>query len=483
MRIGRLPAISRSAVFGLVAALAAVAACRGFIVEPRQVEPVSVTLQCKEIVAQPIRVLLFSDVDFRSEGPRERAVRAAAERFRPDIVLVAGDLLDLDDAITDPDIVEAARRFLASLPAPAGRFLVPGEEESRNLDPLVESWSDGTIEVLSNEARRIDVHGQCVDLFGFREGLDPQPWPVAGDADHRFVFTRWMPGKRGHRLVYRGPGPEVWRDVEATFAFQAVTDSARLDIRVGWEEGPGTDGGTGWRLVRSEGRDSFKAYGIRGPQTSLSGRTESGFAPPTGVWCRGRVRLTASAPTPRLQARFWIESEREPDGWLIDASDPTCPAGRAGSIALGGRWGERRYADLLLEDFDGHELLREDFSDLSRRRALWHSGSVLEAWQGRPTEPGCVRLVLTHNPDVVRAFADLGEPHPCVVLAGHTHGGQVRVPGFGPLFTGTRIGRRYDRGLFDYGGVPLYITPGVGTSIVPIRLFDKPEVTLLTISR
>ena len=43
------------------------------------------------------------------------------------------------------------------------------------------------------------------------------------------------------------------------------------------------------------------------------------------------------------------------------------------------------------------------------------------------------------------------------------------------------IGRKYDYGLFRFEGVPLYITAGVGTSILPFRLFDPPEVTLLTL--
>jgi predicted MPP superfamily phosphohydrolase len=80
-------------------------------------------------------------------------------------------------------------------------------------------------------------------------------------------------------------------------------------------------------------------------------------------------------------------------------------------------------------------------------------------------------------------MADLEAIGVCPVLAGHTHGGQVRIPGLGALYNSTWIGRKFDRGLFDFKGVPLYITAGVGTSIVPIRLFDPPEVTLVTVTR
>jgi predicted MPP superfamily phosphohydrolase len=89
---------------------------------------------------------------------------------------------------------------------------------------------------------------------------------------------------------------------------------------------------------------------------------------------------------------------------------------------------------------------------------------------------GTPRLVLTHSPDPVREAAARGLE---AVLAGHTHGGQVRVPGFGALLTRTRLGRRYDRGLFLIrapagGATRLYVNPGVGTSHLPMRFFDPP---------
>jgi predicted MPP superfamily phosphohydrolase len=49
------------------------------------------------------------------------------------------------------------------------------------------------------------------------------------------------------------------------------------------------------------------------------------------------------------------------------------------------------------------------------------------------------------------------------------------------MFTSTSLGRRLDAGLFRVGGVPLYITAGVGTSIVPARFLAPPEVVLLTL--
>jgi hypothetical protein len=112
---------------------------------------------------------------------------------------------------------------------------------------------------------------------------------------------------------------------------------------------------------------------------------------------------------------------------------------------------------------------------------VWRYRSALADWLFENHTGAGARVLLVHNPDLVLDLADLRAPPPDILLAGHTHGGQVRLLGIGALFTSTKIGRHYDKGLFDFQGIPLYITAGVGTSTLPVRLFDPPEVTLLTL--
>lgn len=69
-----------------------------------------------------------------------------------------------------------------------------------------------------------------------------------------------------------------------------------------------------------------------------------------------------------------------------------------------------------------------------------------------------------------------------VVLAGHTHGGQVRLPMIGPLWTPPGSGR-YVSGLYDGpNGSYLFVSRGVGTSILPLRFFCRPEVAIVDIA-
>jgi predicted MPP superfamily phosphohydrolase len=89
-------------------------------------------------------------------------------------------------------------------------------------------------------------------------------------------------------------------------------------------------------------------------------------------------------------------------------------------------------------------------------------------------------LVISHAPD----FIDVAPPTLDLVLAGHTHGGQVVLPLFGPPRTATRLPRRYAGGLNEYGGIPLHVSRGVGMErgfAPPVRFLCPPEVCVLDV--
>lgn len=91
--------------------------------------------------------------------------------------------------------------------------------------------------------------------------------------------------------------------------------------------------------------------------------------------------------------------------------------------------------------------------------------------------PGLPLLVLVHEPDV---FADLDQ-RALLTMAGHTHGGQVDLPLLGRLIVPSRFGSRYAAGEIVDNGRMLFVTTGVGTSIIPVRFRVPPEIALLTL--
>lgn len=110
-----------------------------------------------------------------------------------------------------------------------------------------------------------------------------------------------------------------------------------------------------------------------------------------------------------------------------------------------------------------------------------HSGSVERATRG--VRQGSYRLGLTHSPQAWDDLALASDTAHRVDLAicGHTHGGQVRLPGVGALYSpGGGFLPRLDKGLFDAGSAQLWICSGVGQSTPP-RLDCPSQVTLLTV--
>lgn len=86
-------------------------------------------------------------------------------------------------------------------------------------------------------------------------------------------------------------------------------------------------------------------------------------------------------------------------------------------------------------------------------------------------------IMLSHEPDF---FQWLPKPVD-LLIAGHTHGGQIVLPLLGTRSTGSRFTDRHLRGLFSEHGQQMIVSSGLGTSLVPLRIGVPPEVAVITL--
>lgn len=107
---------------------------------------------------------------------------------------------------------------------------------------------------------------------------------------------------------------------------------------------------------------------------------------------------------------------------------------------------------------------------------LWEAQCDLRAALADVPEDAPV-LLMSHNPDV---FPEV-PARVALTVAGHTHGGQIVLPGWGPVMVPSAFGRRYLNGHVQEGGRHLFVSPGVGTSVVPARLGVTPEISFIVL--
>jgi uncharacterized protein len=131
----------------------------------------------------------------------------------------------------------------------------------------------------------------------------------------------------------------------------------------------------------------------------------------------------------------------------------------------------------------GIRVLEDDAVRIAHRKAHFWLVGISDFWEG----PHDVRkafaqvparsavLAFTHNPDV---FPTISAEF-SLLIAGHTHGGQVHLPLFGRPIVPSKYGERYAVGHVIEGGRHLFVSPGLGTSILPVRFRVPPEVTFL----
>jgi uncharacterized protein len=107
----------------------------------------------------------------------------------------------------------------------------------------------------------------------------------------------------------------------------------------------------------------------------------------------------------------------------------------------------------------------------------WGEGmpDVAAALRERPDAAAC--LLVSHDP---RALSEI-PPEVELTLCGHTHGGQVHVPGVGAIVKASRYAQRFARGWTRRSGLG-YVSRGLGVGVVPFRLNCPPELTILDLT-
>jgi len=112
---------------------------------------------------------------------------------------------------------------------------------------------------------------------------------------------------------------------------------------------------------------------------------------------------------------------------------------------------------------------------------FWNGTPAVTAWKLKK-KPNEVRVLLTHNPDYFSRLLEAESPDFDLGLAGHTHGGQIKLPLIGALHYNVQD-RRFAEGLFKHERAWIYTSRGIGVVGLPVRINCPAEVAALTLKQ
>lgn len=90
-----------------------------------------------------------------------------------------------------------------------------------------------------------------------------------------------------------------------------------------------------------------------------------------------------------------------------------------------------------------------------------------------------LNVVLAHEPQFIKSYSNAGSD---LVLAGHAHGGQFRLPIIGAVYApGQGLNPEYTEGIYTRNNTTMIVSRGLGNSVIPVRLFNDPEIVCVTL--
>jgi predicted MPP superfamily phosphohydrolase len=482
------------------------------------------------LIAPRLRLVHLSDLHIAGDTPLLRRLLRRIAAARPDLVVVSGDMIkDIQDPRPQARHAAAAAAFLSQVRRLAPRapiYAVQGHSEYQG--EVVVTLGRAGLTWLSDEGRRVGPGGGLL-LLGLNQQVGIDRLALSGRSPFRIVRAA---GERLQRLQmarlgrpvrnfysHYDPAPPGLADESGPLAWSGY--DAVCDVRI-----DGEDTGAGIQVhsryvagkdrmirLRRMGRkdDGTGTFELLVHGSAFTGgaadHLDTGVDPRPDRWYRLRLRTRVEPDVVRVAARAWPAGQPEPERWQAWAEDRSPERVTAGTV---GTWAWGRgtvlYRNVRVIDPAGRQLLGPAPSrpapdgpapDGPGRPA---GGSGWSGWRGEARDtrlelalarspaapPGTPRLVLSHTPDVVLEASQRGIE---AVLAGHTHGGQVRLPGIGALTTRSSLGPYYDYGLYFFaapnqrGITSLFINAGVGTSLLPLRFFCPPRFAVVDLGR
>ncbi|MDI6794063.1 MAG: metallophosphoesterase [bacterium] len=429
------------------------------------------------------RILQLSDFHMIKPGFREKKVLAEVDKIKPDLIVITGDLIGYKplSLYYKPAKVDECLSFFRSLKAKYGVFVIRGNVEATGSNPrptverFLQELEKSGIRILEDEAKILPAGSASIYLAGVDFFyLDNSPFLIREVKNNRVISTTSSPGNSFSHFI--GDDSIHWADYEYEGRMKASL--AESGFGVSFYSSLPWGRHKLYRLRRYQDRPEF--YIMPCGTGPLIGCDKAEVNPGPGIWYKFRIKVATLDDRTAIKAKVWEEEGIEPSTWAIDCYDSGPERHRSGTVGV---WafaeGLKDFDDLVVRQGD-KMLFQEDFETIPAGKSPenWQDDTdrtyIRGLLQNAPED--AFKIFLSHSPDLlyeaVRSKINL-------MLAGDTHGGQVCLPGIGPVLPKTRLGRKFAGGLHQIDETILYVNRGVGWNIIPFRFLCPPEITVL----
>lgn len=443
-----------------------------------EVERITLDIEPCNCGLEGLKIVQLSDLHIRRFGARERKIVRLVNREAPDFIFITGDLI-----VGFSNQYSACVRTLGEMRARRGVFAVLGNADHtfkprRFQDDFLKALEDIRVTVLSNRNVRLSYGERNFYLIG-----------VDDPFYHYDNFDEAVKGVCfNHPTILLAHSPDILLPRGDALAVNLIDSDKKEDFFKTWSWAESTYFGPERGDVYFE-RDGTQTVRIQSRQD--------------GVF----VDTIILNPYPELDDALNFRRFGRIDEFLRAGSIPerygdliAIPAGAVQEERMHGKWKKAGDSGALsgirLDDLparrgwryqplvDPADYFEADFS--ARSGVRYHLWMRLKAFNGSPLSDsvyvqfsdavdggGNVRYRIGMAAHTKARLNDVD-----VILTGHTHGGQIRIPFYGPIETMTSIGKRYSGGLYRLKKSLLYVSRGVGYSILPVRVLCPAEVTV-----
>ena len=466
-----------------------------WLVEPNWISVENIEIQSKKFDKQfsGLKIVLISDLHIKKMNNHLERVAEKINSLKPDYIFVAGDCFSLTDSF-EPNQQKRFNHelttiitFIKSLKPSVDLYLVRGNndftlyKERSNL--YIERLQAEGIKFLANQKTILKKDGENILLAGvdymeFVEDDVADFWVNLHDGK-KVMQSGWS-HNNSYSHFFPMEKTSEWKNYTFSGKMKMSEKDGRMGVTFYSQFHDGFD-----KYYRLRNSSVYPAFYLSPHGTELKGDSlNTGVVPEPNKWYFFKIKMNTETEGTHIFAKVWKENTKEPVSWQAEAMDRSDLAFTSGTVGLwSAKKGDHFFDNLLVKNDFGDTLLWEDFEAVPK-------GLDPLGWVDYNRNQEAIPLLMKNVPDSIYSillahspdYALFAEPAGVdLVLSGHTHGGQVRLPIIGAPMVQIFLGEEFVQGLNSLGRTQVYTTRGIGTVWMPIRFLCPPEITVINL--